>query len=80
MRGAGRSAAHDRGNVTKVTWTKGQRGSILFLGGKAVLGEGCLASCEPSQDACFFADDWQTPLLLRRPESRICCIQSNITE
>src|ERR1041385_6555208 len=40
--------------VTKVTWTKGQGGSRLILGGKAVLGEGCRAACDSSQDACFF--------------------------
>ena len=40
--------------VTKVTWTKGQGGSRLSLGGKAVLGEGCRASCDSSRDACFF--------------------------
>src|SRR5579864_1077341 len=39
--------------VTKVTWTKGQGGSRLFLGGKAVLGEGCRASRDSSRDACF---------------------------
>ena len=39
--------------VTKVTWTKGQGGSRLILGGKAVLGEGCRASCDSSRDACF---------------------------
>ena len=32
--------------VTKVTWTEGQGGSRLSLGGKAVLGEGCRASCD----------------------------------
>jgi hypothetical protein len=40
--------------VTKVTWTEGQGGSRLSLGGKAVLGEGCRASCDSSRDACFF--------------------------
>jgi hypothetical protein len=40
--------------VTKVMWTKGQGGSRLILGGKAVLGEGCRASCDSSRDACFF--------------------------
>ena len=39
--------------VTKVTWTKGQGGSRLILGGKAVLGEGCRASRDSSRDACF---------------------------
>jgi hypothetical protein len=29
-----------------VTWTRGQCRAILLLGGKAVLGEGCLASCD----------------------------------
>src|SRR5690242_11365456 len=42
------------GNVTKVTWTTGQRGSMLSLGGKAVLGEGCLASCEPFAGRLLF--------------------------
>jgi len=40
-------------NVTKVTWTEGQYSSRLTLGGKAVLGEGCRASCDSSQDACY---------------------------
>ena len=40
-------------NVTKVTWTKGQCKAMLTLGGKAVLGEGCRASCDSSRDACF---------------------------
>ena len=42
--------------VTKVTWTKGQGGSRLPLGGKAVLGEGCRASCDSSRDACFLRE------------------------
>src|SRR3954470_12690342 len=43
--------------VTKVTWTKGQGGSRLILGGKAVLGEGCRASCDSSRDACFLGQE-----------------------
>src|SRR5205823_14457298 len=38
-------------------WTEGQCSSRLFLGGKAVLGEGCRASCDSSQDACFFGGE-----------------------
>jgi hypothetical protein len=43
--------------VTKVTWTKGQCGSRLSLGGKAVLGEGCRASRDSSWDACFLREE-----------------------
>jgi len=32
--------------VTKVMWTKGQYTNTLRGGGKAVLGEGCRASCD----------------------------------
>src|SRR6476646_9095396 len=48
--------------VTKVTWTKGQGGSRLSLGGKAVLGEGCRASCDSSRDACFLRERKGSPL------------------
>src|SRR6478752_3657755 len=48
--------------VTKVTWTKGQGGSRLSLGGKAVLGEGCRASCDSSRDACFLRARKRQPL------------------
>lgn len=61
-----------RAKVTKVTWSKGQGGSRLFLGGKAVLGEGCRASCDSSRDACFLgkekwaATKWAALLRLTR--------------
>jgi hypothetical protein len=40
--------------VTKVTWTNGQGSSRLSLGGKAVLGEGCRASCDLRGTLVFF--------------------------
>lgn len=65
-----------QGNVTKVTWTAGQHGSMLSLGGKAVLGEGCLASCEPFAGRLLFGT--KSPICLNAVESGFLPDSSNI--
>jgi len=37
-------------------WTKGQYGHTLESGGKAVLGEGCRASCDELAGRLIFGD------------------------